>query len=189
MQPEILRRSGRGHRVPPRRSEPLHRAAIGRIERNPLQIIEHIVEPHRPQAMKKLARVIQHHPRLFSFSDQLRDELAHTLVAPHEHRRVVIVADARIIHHVLQIADDRGGVEIAASRRNERLVHVERDRKRAANPAEIDARLGQVKGAASGHRVGDKVLRSANVWQSFDGFGKGLWTHNPASPSIRSGVN
>src|SRR6478735_11017192 len=43
MQPEILRRSGRRHRVPPRRSEPLHRAAIGWIERNPLQIIEDVV--------------------------------------------------------------------------------------------------------------------------------------------------
>ena len=82
MQPEILRRSGWGHCVTPRGSEPLHRAAIGRIERNPLQIIEGIVEAHRPEAMEKTARIIQHHPRLFSSSEQLRDELSLTLVAP-----------------------------------------------------------------------------------------------------------
>jgi hypothetical protein len=64
-------------------------------------------------------------------------------------------------------------VEIAASRRNQRLVHVERDRERTANSSKIDARLKQVKGAASSHRLGDKVLRAADVWESFDVFGKG----------------
>ena len=66
MQPKILRRGGRRHRVPPCRPEPLDRAAIRWIERNPLQIVEDVVEPHRPETMEKRARVVQHHPGLFS---------------------------------------------------------------------------------------------------------------------------
>ncbi len=46
MQPEILRGRGRRNRVPPRRAKPFHSVRVGRIERDPLQIVEHIVEAH-----------------------------------------------------------------------------------------------------------------------------------------------
>ena len=87
-------------------AEPLDRTAIARIAGDPPEIVENIVEPHLAQAVKQRARVIEHHPRLVAFIQKLRNEFAHALLTPTEHRRVVIVADTRIIHHVFKVADD-----------------------------------------------------------------------------------
>ena len=107
------------------------------------QIVEDVVEPHLPQAVKQRAGVVQHDARLLALADQLRNEFAHALVAPVKHGGVVVVADSGVVHHVLQIADDGGGAQVIAAGRDQRLMHVQRDGGGAANPAEIDAALAR----------------------------------------------
>ncbi len=112
--------------------------------------------------MKQRAGIVEHHPRLFAFVDEVRNELAHALVAPVEDRRVVVVADTLVLHHVLQIADDRGGVKIGAAGRYQRLVHVQGD----GSGAEMRPKSATILGgedalAARGlHRLFDQAIRS-----------------------------
>ena len=35
-----------------------------------------VIETHRPEPMQQAARVVEHHPRLCAFTNELRDELA-----------------------------------------------------------------------------------------------------------------
>ena len=51
----------------------------------------------------------------------------------------MVVADTLVVHHVFEVADDFGGTHIAASGRNERLVHVERNGAGAVYGSEINA--------------------------------------------------
>jgi hypothetical protein len=82
-------------------------------------------------------RVFQHDSWLFALADELWDELAHALVAPDEHRGVVVVADPRIVHHVLQVADDFGAAQIMASGRNQGLVLMQGAGKGGFDRAEV----------------------------------------------------
>ena len=66
-------------------------------------------------------------PRLLSLFDELRDELAHPLVAPAEDAGIIALLIASAFHHLPQIADDRGGVNVCAARGDERLMHVQRN--------------------------------------------------------------
>ena len=108
-----------------------------------LQVVEHVVQAHLAQAVQQGAGVFQHHARLLALVHQLRDELAHALVAPVEDRGVVVVADARVVHHVLEVADDLGGAQVAAAGRDQRLVHVQGDGERALDAAEVNPALRQ----------------------------------------------
>ena len=58
-------------------------------------------------------------------------------------RCIVVVADAGVIHHVLQIADHFGGAKIGAARRDQRLVHVQGNGKRAIDASKIYMAIGQ----------------------------------------------
>jgi hypothetical protein len=80
---------------------------------------------------------------LLALFDKLRDELTHPFVAPMENGRIVIVSNPRIIHHELEITNDLGSGEVLSPGRNERLMHVQSDRKSAIDAAKIDAALGQ----------------------------------------------
>jgi len=51
----------------------------------------------------------------------------------------VVVADVAVLVHVLQVADDRGGAQVAATSGDEWLVHVQGDGAGAADGAEVDA--------------------------------------------------
>ena len=138
MQPIVLDRRRWRHRVSPRAAEPLDPAPVLRITRHPLQGIQNVVQAHLPHPVQQGAGVLQHHARFFTFVDELRDELAHAFIAPDEHRRVVVVADPLVVHHVLQVADDVGGAKIGAAGWNQWLVHVQRDRARRLDAAESD---------------------------------------------------
>jgi hypothetical protein len=76
---------------------------------------------------------------------------------------VVIVADALVLHHVLQIADDRRRAQIAAPRWNQRLVHVQGSGKRALDSIEIYGTVGMAVRARLSHCLINKVFRSADV--------------------------
>lgn len=138
MQPIVLDRRRRRHGMSPRAADPLDPAPVVRVARHPLQCIQNIVQAHLPHPVQQGAGVLQHHAWLLAPIDELRDELAHTLVAPYKHRRVVVVADPLIVHHVLQVADDLGGAQIEAARRDQRLVHVQRDHACRLDAAERD---------------------------------------------------
>ena len=58
-------------------------------------------------------------------------------------RGVVIVPNAWVVHHVLQVADNFGGAQVAAFGWDERLVHVESVGEGAADASEINPGLGQ----------------------------------------------
>src|ERR1035437_9246481 len=95
---------------------------------------------------------------------------AHGSVAPNEHRRVMGVFDLRMLHHVLEVADDSGGRQVAAASRNQRLMHVQGDGESASDTTEVEVALRQEHGAWPRHRLGDQVLGTADVWQSIHGF-------------------
>ena len=130
--------------MPPRTPKPFDRPLVARIAGDSFETVQDVVESHLPNPVQQRARVFQHDPRLFAFVDQLRDEFPHPLIAPMEHRSVVIIADALVIHHILQVTDDFGGAQVVASGRNQRLVHVQGDRESALDVAEIDSTLRQV---------------------------------------------
>src|SRR6516225_2093716 len=102
----------------PSGTQPLDGTPVSGIQCDALQIVEDIVQNHRTESVKKTTRVVQHHPRLLALCYQLWDELTHAFVTPMENLRVMVIADLRVIHHVLQIADDRRSLQIGAARRN-----------------------------------------------------------------------
>jgi 2-methylisocitrate lyase-like PEP mutase family enzyme len=122
VQAVVLHRRRRRNRMPPSGAEPFDGVAILDLARNPFEVVEDIVEPHIPQAVKQGPRVIKHHPRLPAFIQKLWNELAHALVAPVEDRCVVIIADILVVHHVFEIADHGGGTKVRATGRNHRAV-------------------------------------------------------------------
>ena len=95
-------------------------------------------------------------------------ELAHARITPAEGRRVVVVADARVLGHRLEIADQRRGVQVVPAGRSEWLVHVQRDGAGAADPVETDAAV--VEEYMPARRLGngalDEILRAAQVGQA-----------------------
>ena len=101
------------------------------------------MQAHLAQAVKERPRVLEHDAGLLPLLDELGNELSHALVTPMENAGIVIVADAGVLHHVLEIADHGGGSKLPAARRDQRLVHVQRDRERAASAIEIDAAFVQ----------------------------------------------
>ena len=158
VQAEILHRRRRRDGVAPRHAEPFDRVAITRVAGDALEVVEHVVQAHLAHPVEQRARILEHHARLFALVNQLRDELAHALVAPVEHRGVVIVADARVVHHVLEIADDLRGLQVRAAGGNQRLVHVQGDGTGAVDILKINAR-----GVGSGAGNCERCFRAANV--------------------------
>ena len=86
----------------------------------------------------------------------------------------MVVADALVLEHVLQVADHRGGANIASAGRDQRLVHVQRVGEGALDAGKIDVAVRQEDGPA--RRSGDGALnflfRAADVGQAVDVFGK-----------------
>jgi hypothetical protein len=130
------------------------------------------VQAHVPQAVEERAGIFEHHAGLPALVNQLRDELAHALVAPVKDGGVVVVADARVVHHVLEIADDVGGLQAAAAGRNQRLVHVQRDGAGALDAAKVHAALRQKHRApgALGEGLFKEGFRPAQVGQPIEVF-------------------
>ena len=123
----------------PRGTQPFDRAPVLGITGDGLQAIDDIFEAHGAQPVQKSAGIIQHHARILAFVNQLGKEFAHAFVAPVKDRGIVVIADAGVVHHVFQVADHRGGSQIGTARGNQRLVHVERATKSAADAAKVDS--------------------------------------------------
>src|SRR5881396_829932 len=113
--------------------------------------------------MQQTTGIIEHHARLLAFLREGRDELTDTPVAPVKDRRVMVVADMLIIHHLLEVADDGGRAEVVSSRGNQRLMHVQRDRKRALHASKIDAALREIYPPSSVDRGRNLVFGAADV--------------------------
>lgn len=123
-------------------TKPFDGVSIARIAAGGFKRIDDIVEAHLPHAVQQSAGIFQHNARLFSLFDELGDELTHALIAPDENRRVVIIADVRVLHHVLQVADELRCLNVVAARRDQRLVHVECDGEGRFDAIKVDARFG-----------------------------------------------
>ena len=171
VQPEVLHGGRRRHRMAPCGPQPLHAGRIGGIESDRLEVVNHIVQAHRPQAVQQLPRVIQHNPRILPLVDELGNERAHPLIAPPEHRRVVVVAGAGIVHHVLEVADQGCRFEIPAAGWDQRLVHVKSDAECTPDPFEIDTGFRKVDGAGTISGLVDEISRTTDVGQAIDIFG------------------
>jgi hypothetical protein len=124
--------------------------------------------------VQQRAGILQHDPRLLALGEQLGDELPHPLVAPVEHRRVVVVAQVRMLQHPLQVADDGGGAQVGSPGGDEGLVHVQGDRECAVDAGDIDrgATEEQRLLLPGGDRRLDPRLRAAQVRQVIDVLGK-----------------
>jgi len=117
---------------------------VVRVQGDRFETVEDLVCPHLSQAVQQGPGIFQHHAGLLAFVHQLGNELAHPLVAPQKDRRVVVVPDLLVVHHVLQVANNFRSAEIAATRRNERLVHVQRDGACAPDAPKIYAAVLQI---------------------------------------------
>ena len=160
--------------MPPRAAEPLHGLPqVGVAGQRP-QGVEHVVQPHVPQPVQQGAGVLQHDPRLAALAEQLGDQLPHPLVAPVEHRGVMAVADVGMLQHPLQVADDGGGAQVGSAGRDQRLVHMQGDGKRAVDTGNVHRRLirEQRPVSARGDRRRDCLLRTAQVREAIDVLGK-----------------
>ena len=168
VQAVVLHRRRRRDGVAPRAAEPFDAVAVGRVLRDALERVEHVVRAHLAQAVQQRAGVLQHGARLLALADQLRDELAHALVAPLEHRRVVVITDVLVVHHVLEIADDLRGAQVTAAGRDQRLVHVQRDGAGALQAPEVEAARGAVRVARAPCVLQHLLLVPADVRQPVD---------------------
>ena len=175
VQAVVLHR-GRGRDgVAPRASKPFDRPAIARVQGDRAQRVEHVVRTHLAQPVQKRARVLEHHARLRALVDELRDELPHPLVAPAEHRSIVVVPDVRVLGHVAKVADEACRPQIVSAGRDQRLVHVQRDRERAVDSRERipGARVREhrtLRGVRD--RRGDQRLATREVGQPVDVLGQ-----------------
>ncbi len=174
MQPEILRRRRWRNRVAPWASKPLDCALVLGTAGQWAKAVENIARPHLSQSIEQGAGVFEHHPRFLALFKKLRHEIAHPLIAAKENAGVVVVADSRVFHHVLQVADDLGAAQDFAARRDQRLVHVQGDRTGAANVVERNTTVAQECRLIAARRecLLDDILAAGQVGQAVDGFGQ-----------------
>jgi hypothetical protein len=164
MEAIVLNWRGRRDGMAPSISQPFNRPPVRRLARNLSQTIKDVIEPHLPQTVKQGARIIEHNARLLALAEQLRDEFPNPFVAPVESRRVMVVANSGIVHHVLQVADDSGRLRVPAARWDQGLVHVQRDRGCAADLGKVEAFLGgEYPSFTLLNGLFDQLLGAANV--------------------------
>jgi hypothetical protein len=96
-----------------------------------------------------------------------------------EHGCVVVVAEVGVLQHPLQVADDGGGARVRSAGRDQRLVHVQRDREGAVDAGDAQRRLirEQSPVSAGDDRRLDQPLPAAQVRQAIDALGQ--LSHNP----------
>jgi len=140
--------------------------AIARIAGDGAETLEDVVEPHRVEPVKQGPRVVEHDAGLLARGDELRYELAHTLIAPVKNRGVVVVARIRMVHHVLEIADDLGPLGRLVRIGNQRLVHVQGDSVGALDIVPVDSAFGQENRFIITGRLGDRILRTGEIGQT-----------------------
>ena len=175
VEPVVLHGRGRGDGMAPWAAEPLHGRAVARVDGDRAQGLEHVVGAHLPQSVQERARVLEHHPRLAALLEELGNELAHALVAPAEHRSVVVVLEVGVLVHVLQVADQPSAADVVPPGRDQRLVHVQRDRERRLDPGQrLRHLVAEEDRALTGrpHGLGDQRLGAADVRQPVDVLGK-----------------
>src|SRR4029077_13702580 len=110
---------------PPRAPAPPPRPPVALVTCEARQGVEHVGGAHLAQSVEQRARVFEHDPRLDPLVEELRDELAHAFVTPQKYARVVVVTDARIVQHPLQVADHLCRPQLRTPCRDEWLVHVQ----------------------------------------------------------------
>ena len=174
VQPEVLDRGGGRHGMPPRAAQPLDRLPVARVGRDRGQGVEHVVPAHQAEPVEQRAGVFEHDPGRQALVQQPGDELAHPPVAVDEHRGIVVVADARVVQHRLQVADDPRGAQIGSARRDQRLVHVQGDGEGTVRVTEPGGPWWQEDGIVSAGPDGllDALLLAADVGQAIDVFRK-----------------
>ena len=170
MQPHV----GHGRRgdngVAPHRAEPLDMRPVSIVERDAFEVVEDVAAAHLAQAEEQLAGVIEHHARLPPRVHQLADEIGDALVAPGEHGGVLVAVDVLVFHHVLEVADHGRGAQVVVVQ-DDRLVHVQGDRKRRLNPLQPHRGAPEVMRSAARGRLPRLVLPAADVGQTVNNFG------------------
>jgi len=73
---------------------------------------------------------------------------------------MVVIADARGLHHVLQVADDSRGAQVIPTRGDQRLMHVQPHGTGGSHSREVDIARLPVQGPVrcAGQAVPDQVL-------------------------------
>jgi hypothetical protein len=171
MQPEVLHRRGRRHRVAPGRAQPFNGAPVLGHAGDALEAVDHVVCTLHAQTVQQGARILQHHTRLVAFGQQRRHEVAHAGITVAEGGCVVVVADTRVFEHVLQVADQRCGAQVGTAGRDQRLVHVQGHGAGTADAVEGDAAGVQEHRCAAcvGNRAFDQPLGPGQVGQVVPG--------------------
>src|SRR5664280_292430 len=160
---KILNWSGRSYRMSPGGPKPFHAASVVRVLSEGNQGIKHIIQAHVAQAVKQSTGVLKHNARLLSLVYKCRDKFPHALVTPVKHRGVVVVPNMRVVHHVLQIANNVRSSKVVPARWNERLVHVKGTCKAGTNATEVDSTGNVQRCARSSHHGLNDFLTSRNI--------------------------
>ena len=105
----------------PERTQPFHMALHGVITGEIAQCACDVLTTHLVNSPQKVAGIIEHDPWIAPLADQLRNEISHSSVTLREGLRVVVVAFARILEHVLEM----GNQFSALTGRNRWLMHVQ----------------------------------------------------------------
>ena len=176
MQRHIRRRGGRHHRVPPHRAEPFDTRPIPVVNRDALEIVENVAPAHLAQAVEQFARIIQHHARLPARVHQLADEIGGARVTPGKHRRVMVAVDVLVLHHELQVADDRRRWQVVPAQ-HQRLVHVQRNRERRLELVQPHWRPVQIYGVMPIGDGADLGFCATDVRQTINNFGNRIEFH------------
>ena len=174
VQPVILDRRRWRHRVAPGGTEPLGGLAGPAVVSKVSERVEHLAQAHLPHSVQQGARVVEHHPGLAAFTQELGDELAHAPIAPREHRGVVAVTDVRMLHHPRQVADDPRGAQVVARGRDERLMHVQRHRERAGGALDVHTTRKHRALPARLDGLADQRLLPTQAGQTIDVPGHGI---------------
>ena len=154
-------------------AQPLHRPAIADVAGDPCKRVEHVVGAHLAESVEESAGVLEHDPRLEPLVEKLGYELAHSLVAPQEHRGVVVVTDSRVVQHPLQIADHSCCPKLRAARWDEWLVHVQGNGEGTIDLTEPQRTPGKERpiGPAGPDGLLDVLLSAGDVGKPINMFG------------------
>lgn len=177
VQPEVLHRRRRRDGMAPCGAEPLHRLPVPMLTGDERQRLQHIAGTHVVQPVEEGSRVVEHHPGPVALVDQLRDELTHALVAPAEHRGVVVVTDLTVVVHPLQVAHDCRRTEVGSSGGDQGLMHVQRDGEGGVDLVDVEPTLAgrsrrRLTNPSGADRLLDQRFGPTDVRQSVDAGGK-----------------
>ena len=110
-------------------AQPFDVGLIFGVTGDALEVAQNIFSAHLDESPQQVAGVVEHDAGVAALVNEFGDEVAHAAIAPGKDARVVVVAVALVIKHMLQVADQF----TIGSGRDGGLMHMEGTGKASAN--------------------------------------------------------